>query len=392
MADQVVSTIKVKFEADGNEALQSAIRNLNTEVRRLKGGYTPVEKATTRTNTKTRNLAGTFSVLRSKFLLASFGAGIVGGTLGKLGGTAIRTAGEFEALRTRLTQLFGSVEDGTRAFELFNSVAATTPFQIQDIAEAGATLKAFGADAEALIKPIADLAAFMGTNAKEAAFAFGRAFSAGLSGAEILRERGIIELVKSFNDIEDITKITLPEFREALIKTMVDPTSRISGATNLLSQTYVGAMSNMQDSISRTAAALGDKLMPRALDLIRMAKEFSDSMREMLDPPSESQRFLSVLNELGIDLSAFGDVVKTVKLEKLDAEMEKISVQITFGEWDLKFVFNTCDCVMQHGQPYRTEHDNLNKSLHDISIMHSFLLIDKLNLIEKNRQPQKGII
>lgn len=322
MADQVVSTIKVKFEADGNEALQAAIRNLNKEVRRLKGGYTPLEKSTNSTNQKTRNLAGTFSVLRSKFLLASFGAGIVGATVGRLGATAIRTAGEFEALRTRLTQLFGSVDEGRRMFDLFNDVAATTPFQIQDIAEAGASLKAFGADAEALIKPIADLAAFMGTNAKDAAFAFGRAFSAGLSGAEILRERGIIELVKSFNGIEDLSEKTLPEFRQALINTLVDPASTISGATTLMSKTYVGAMSNMQDSISRAANALGEKLMPKALEMIGVATNLAKAVQGFLDPPTNAQKFRQQLISLGIELERFPNIIKQARMDDISKQMD----------------------------------------------------------------------
>lgn len=57
-----------------------------------------------------------------------------------------------------------------------------------------------------MIKPTSDLAAFMGTTATEAAQALGRAFAGGAGAADILRERGILQLIRDTKGIEDLSK------------------------------------------------------------------------------------------------------------------------------------------------------------------------------------------
>lgn len=176
--------------------------------------------------------------------------------------SVVNTAADFQTLQTRLTGLYGSIEAGSRAFERFNSVAASTPFSLQQVVEAGAQLKAFGADAEELILSMSDLAAFMGVDIVEASAAFGRAFAGGAGAADILRERGVLQLVKSFSGIEDLTKTTLPEFRAALISAIQDPTANIAGSSERLAETFAGAVSNMEDSLDRLKDAIGAGLIP----------------------------------------------------------------------------------------------------------------------------------
>ena len=50
----------------------------------------------------------------------------------------------------------------------------------------------------------------MGTTATEAANALGRAFSGGQGSADILRERGILALIKDSQGLTDLSKTTLP--------------------------------------------------------------------------------------------------------------------------------------------------------------------------------------
>jgi hypothetical protein len=98
----------------------------------------------------------------------------------------------------------------------------------------------------------------MGTTAAEAASALGRAFAGGAGAADILRERGILQLIRDFKGIDDLTKLTLPEFRKAIEETLLDPASGIAGATDKLAKTTVGMMSNLSDSFTRMSAAFGD--------------------------------------------------------------------------------------------------------------------------------------
>lgn len=192
--------------------------------------------------------------------------------------STISTAGEFESLQARLENMYGSVEAGKDAFNAFNKVAATTPFSLRGVVEAGATMKAFGMDAKDSIKDVADLAAFMGVDVVEAAGAMGRAFSGGVGAADILRERGILNLVKSFKGIDDLTKLTLPEFRKALIETIQDPSSGIAGATDKMSKTFQGAMSNMFDSLDRVSAFIGSTMTPALGSMARGVSGLADKL------------------------------------------------------------------------------------------------------------------
>lgn len=170
----------------------------------------------------------------------------------------VGAAAEFETLRARLESLYGSADKAQRVFKVLADVASTTPFELSDVVEAGVTLKAFGLNAETTTKRVADLAAFMGTTAREAAEALGRAFAGGAGAADVLRDRGILNLIKSFQGIEDLTKLTLPEFREVMLATLADPAAGIAGSTDRLAQTFTGALSNMKDSATQLAATVGE--------------------------------------------------------------------------------------------------------------------------------------
>jgi hypothetical protein len=260
MADTKLK-VQIQFQATGDKELARAFKTAAIANEKLAKSVKKNEKLQNKLNKTSllgvrnnRLLANSFATLRSKLLLASFGFTLISGSVGKF----IQKSAEFEKVKVRLNAMFGSVDRGTEAFNTFNKIAATTPFTLQDVVEAGASLKAFGADAESLIKPVSDLAAFMGTSATEAAQALDRAFAGGAGAADILRERGILQLVKDSQGITDLTKITLPEFRAALEKTITDPSVGVAGATDKLSKTLSGLFSNLADSFTRLMAALGD--------------------------------------------------------------------------------------------------------------------------------------
>ena len=229
--------------------------------------------------------------------------------------------------------MFGSVEKGTKAFNTFNKIAATTPFTLQDVVEGGAALKAFGADAEALIKPTADLAAFMGTTATEAASALGRAFAGGAGAADILRERGILQLVRDFKGIDDLTKLSLPEFRQAIEDTLLDPASGIAGSTDKLAKTMVGLVSNLSDAFTRMGAAIGDLVDFRGI-ITKLTGGFSrlaEHFKQMSETPFDTT--IRQLKEMGVDTKALE--LSQANLNKLRMEDSGIAHDLVKSQEDL---------------------------------------------------------
>ncbi|BAQ90775.1 tail length tape measure protein [uncultured Mediterranean phage uvMED] len=264
-----------------------------------------------------RNMSG----LRNNLLLVSFAFGTAGLAFKKF----VDASSGFEDVKTRLVGLMGSTERAERAFQNFNEVASTTPFSLQDVVEAGAQLKAFGADAEGMIKPVADLAAFMGTTATEAANSLGRAFAGGAGAADILRERGVLNLVKSFSKIDDLSKITLPEFRSALEATLVDPAAGIAGSTDRMSETFTGAFSNMTDSVTRLAARIGDILLPSLKAGVKGLGRFADAASDVVRRIVEDKANFDIFGE---SIEEFGVKIERLSVEQLNAELKSLQEQM----------------------------------------------------------------
>ena len=275
----------------------------------------------------TAGLRRSVGALRNNLLLVSFTIGALIHGVKKF----VDAAAGFEAVKTRLVGLTGSVKAASKAFDTFNTIAATTPFSLQDVVEAGAQLKAFGADAEALIKPISDLAAFMGTTAVEAANAFGRAFAGGAGAADILRERGILNIIKTSRGLEDLSKTTLPEFRKALIETLQDPTVGIIGSTDRLSKTYVGAMSNMQDAMTRASAAMGDLLIPAFTSLAKSIGEAANRATDFFKKLSETDFETATrhVQELGVAFDGLGVAKAKVALDAANESLKSLEDTIS---------------------------------------------------------------
>jgi len=284
------------------EVRAKGFKNLEGELNRASAATRGYEKATTQLRGSTSGLRRQIGAIRNNILLYTFA---IGGAI-KAVSIFVKTASKFEQVRTRLVGLTGSVVKANRAFETFNAVAATTPFSLEDVADAGAQLKAFGADAEALIKPITDLAAFMGTTATEAANSFGRAFAGGAGAADILREKGILNIIKSTQGLTDLANTSLPQFRKALIETLQDPAVGIAGSTDRMSQTFQGAFSNMNDSVSRLSAEIGDTMLPTlkeaAKDIGSLADRVGDYIRSFTE--SEAEAMLRNLKAIGVETKA----------------------------------------------------------------------------------------
>jgi len=282
-----------------------------------------------RMRVKTEGLERTIGQLRNKLLLVSFAFAAVGASIGK----TIKTSAQFEALETRLVALKGSVDEGRKSFDFFNKVAATTPFQLANVVEAGAQLEAFGADSTQTLKAVSDLAAFMGTDIVEAANAFGRAFAGGAGAADVLRERGVLTQVKLKSGFEDLSKLTLPQFREALINTLTDPEGNISGATDLLSQTFSGLVSNFQDSISQLQDSIGDLLAPLMKSTIKILKDGVDSITESFRQLAETELETTIrrLKEVGSENKEIQDALfkleqrnRQQRVDALNKELEGV--------------------------------------------------------------------
>ncbi|MCF8098491.1 MAG: hypothetical protein K9K65_11665, partial [Desulfarculaceae bacterium] len=181
----------------------------------------------------------------------SLKAALVGLGLGLLGKSFLDVSRETENYATRLSTLLGSQQKATEAMAYFQEVAAKVPFTLQDVVESGTSLESFGASHQKWLNPLTDLAAVMGISLPEAAQALGRAYAGGAGAADIFRERGILQIIKDSAKmragIEDITKLTLPQFRKLMLLTFTDSDGKIAGASQKLASNWDGMISMLSD-------------------------------------------------------------------------------------------------------------------------------------------------
>ncbi|MFH2128036.1 MAG: hypothetical protein ABIK12_16085, partial [Pseudomonadota bacterium] len=167
---------------------------------------------------------------------------LVGLGLGLVAKSFLDVSRETENYHTRLSTLLGSQQKATAAMQYFQEVASGVPFTLRDVVEAGTSLEAFGANSKEWLTPLTDLAAVMGIELPEAAQALGRAYAGGAGAADIFRERGILQIMKDAAKmkagIEDITKLTLPQFRQLMLLTFTDPDGKIAGASKGLAKNW----------------------------------------------------------------------------------------------------------------------------------------------------------
>lgn len=258
-------------------------------------------------NSQLASLSGGFGDVVKSIGLAASAMAVVGAAWVGLK-ASIATAGEFQNLQMRLENLYGSAAKGSEVFGKFKKLAVETPFELQDVVKAGSMLKAFGLDAENTLSSVADLAAYMELDLVDAAGAVGRAFAGGVGAADVLRERGVLNLIKSFKGIDDLSKLTLPEFREALISSMQDPAAGIAGAGEKMMGVYGGAMSNLGDSITGLKNKIGSQFLP-----------------SIMEATGELTKFIN-------KLAGTGDMVKDASNEAAESRVKFDTLALTYEE------------------------------------------------------------
>lgn len=304
------SKLVISIELSGKEKLEDIIEKLSKKYKL----HADADFADIGTSLKTQISALDDFKRRAKELgLVMNGiSSAIGAVVGAYNATVrkfVESAAEFEQLQLRLESLYQDADKAAAAFEKFRQVAAQTPATLKGVVEAGATLKAFGLDAENVLDSVADLAAYMGMDIVEAAQAVGRAFAGGVGAADVLRERGVLELIKSFKGVEDLTKLTLPQFREAMLETFSDAAAGIAGSSDRMAESYTGAVANMQDAMESLYAAIGNKITPiigaAANALAKLADKLSgtksglDAVKEgLVNQRVEFEKLVLVYKEL----------------------------------------------------------------------------------------------
>lgn len=209
---------------------------------------------------------------------AKVGAAIAG--LAVLKGTfdfVLNATRQMEDLTTQFIAFTGSAEGASRQLERLAEFAATSPFELTEVATANRTLLAFGSTTSQSIeqlRQLGEVSAATGTDLSELAIIFGQIQAEGkLTGERFnqLVERGVnigpvlaetLGVAEgSLRRLREQGKITGDDVALAFQK-MTSEGGQFFGATDRLSKTISGRLSTLKDSFTALASAIGNEASP----------------------------------------------------------------------------------------------------------------------------------
>ena len=180
------------------------------------------------------------SILNVKNALIGLGVGIAARSI-------INVGKEVENLQVRFKFLFGSIEEGSLAFDNLSKFASKVPFSLEEITAASGNLAVVAKDANDLnriLEITGNVAAVTGLDFATAGSQIQRAFSGGIAAADIFREKGVRQLLGFKEGAKVSIDETVAAFEEAF-----SGDGRFANATDDLANTLTGTASMLQDKL-----------------------------------------------------------------------------------------------------------------------------------------------
>ena len=158
----------------------------------------------------------------------------------------VNTGKQIEGLQVRLKFLFGSAQEGARAFDEMSKFASKVPFSLEEIQSGSGVLSVVSKDAKELahlMEITGNVAAVTGLDFRTTAEQIQRSFSAGISSADIFREKG----VRAMLGFKAGATVSVEETAQAF-KRVFGKGGQFGSATDELAKTFEGTLSMIGDS------------------------------------------------------------------------------------------------------------------------------------------------
>jgi len=226
-----VDKLIVRIEADMKD-LKSKLKSAETATKASTG---KMKASFAQLKTSVGGVGRSIFSLKGALIGLGVGAGIK---------SLINVGSSVESLQIRFETIFGSVAEGSKAFEVMADFAGKVPFSLQQIQAGSGSLLAVAGDAEELgelLEMTGTIAAATGLDFKSASEQIQRSLSAGIGAADLFRDRGVTAMLGFKAGVQ----VSVEETRVALEKFAKDN----EGITDKLANTFEGTMSMLGDSV-----------------------------------------------------------------------------------------------------------------------------------------------
>ena len=194
----------------------------------------------------------------------------------------VEQAKDLETIQTQFETLTGSTQEAQKHLADLQTFAASTPFQLEGLAETSKGLQAFGFSSDDALKKmqfLGDVAAATGNPIKDLGQIFGQVSAAGkLTGERLnqLQERGIPVLSELAKEL----KVTSAEARDMVSKGKVDFSIFETAMKNMANEGGLafGGMTKQSKTLGGVLSTLGDNFKLIQSDI---GKEFLPTFKEL---------------------------------------------------------------------------------------------------------------
>jgi hypothetical protein len=235
----------------------------------------------------------------------------------------INTGKEIEGLKVRLKFLFGTVKEGNKAFDEMTKFASKVPFSLEEIQRGAGVLAVVSDDAEELAKLMkitGNVAAVTGLDFRTTSEQIQRSLSAGISAADLFREKG----VKDMLGFKAGAVVSIQETSDAFDKFFGEG-GKFGEAANALAVTLEGTQSMIGDTFLQFKLAI---LNSGFFDELK--KQFSALdifLKDNMDTINEIGR--SIGENLAVGIRSTVAVLKFFK-DNMTAIIETVKILIAF--------------------------------------------------------------
>jgi tape measure domain-containing protein len=234
--------------------------------------------------------------------------------LAGLGALAVKSAADLEKLEASFVSLTGGVDQAAAMMKQLNEFTASTPFQIENVANAARQLIASGTEIGEVnnqLRFLGDIAATSGVTIEEIAAIFAKVNAKGkveLENLNQLAERGI-PIFKALADATGLPAdslgagaVSVEQFNTVL-KSFAEEGGFAAGAMERLSQTAAGQFSTALDNLKLAGASIGELLLPAVNNLLQLIIKLSQSFAA-LNPNTKG-----LILEMGFLVGAIGPLI-----------------------------------------------------------------------------------
>jgi hypothetical protein len=159
----------------------------------------------------------------------------------------VNTGRSIEDLQVRLKALFGTTQEGAKAFDVMANFAAKVPFSLEQIQAASGNLAIVAGDSERLGKILeitGNVAAATGLDFQQTAEQIQRSFAGGIAAADVFRERGVRQMLGFKAGATVTAEETIKAFEKVFGKG-----GKYGQVTDDLANTFTGTLSMLGDKL-----------------------------------------------------------------------------------------------------------------------------------------------